>query len=298
MKIEYLYAIIEIYNEKSLKKAAANLDLSDKTLHKYLNCLEEEVGVALTIRNTRGVELTDEGYSFYLYANNVLNNLNSFRKTIVAYKKDFIIASEIKIFVSGIMACTTKLIEKYNLKFSFKELYREEIFKGLVDREFHIGIITMDNAILETLHHFNLEFKAIGKRHTYVIVNENHPLASQDEISLTDLSGYKRLLFEHPFDDYPSYHYELEEKYSLANGNIRVRDLGDMELILQNTINYYYLGRLIPHEANTLTGLKAIKIMELQDAVDVGYVYRAKEEIDPILQELIDKVKMELSDFE
>lgn len=290
MKLEYLYTLIEVYNEKSITKAAQKLDLADKTVQKYLNQLEVEIGVQPTVRSTRGITFTEEGHAFYLYANNTIANLDAFKRNLAHNVKDYIIASESKIFISSIIACTGKIIEKFKVKFSFKELYREEILTGLRDKKYDIGLITMDKGIQESLEHYGLQFVPVTKRKAVIIVKDTHPLAYQDEISLVELKMYKRIGFENPFDDYYNYYYDVENQYGLQPGNILLNYLGDMELILQNTESYYYLGGIIEQEARLLNGLKVLRIKEIQDEVEVGYVRNKESDIDDVIQSLIDTV--------
>lgn len=296
MKLEYLYAFIAVYNEKSLTKAALSMNLSDKTVQKYLNNLEEEVGVKLTIRTRRGIEFTEEGVSFYLYSNNTIATLDSFKNNINKKNKDYIIASEIRIFFTGIIRCAEKIIDKYKVKFSFKELYREEVLKGVFDKKYDLGIITMDKGLVEILESYNLEFIEVAKRNTVAIVNINHPLANKDEISLTELRDYKRLVFENPFDDYYNYYYDIEKKYSLPPSNIYLKYLGDVKLILKNTSSYY-LGGITDYEANNLSELKAIKIIEMEEKIKVGYVLSKERPNDNVIKELIEIVSKNIGNF-
>lgn len=290
MKLEYLYALVEVYHEKSITGAAQKLSLSDKTVHKYLNNLELEIGIKLTIRSSRGITFTEEGHAFYIYAYNTINNLESFKSSLIEPIKDYTIVSESKVFISSIIACSEQVVENYKIKFIFRELYKEEILVGLRDKEYDLGVITMDYGIPMNLEHYGLEFVPVTKRRAVVIVNENHPLACKDEISLMALKDYKRLVFENPFDDYYNYYYNLESNYGLKRGNMLLNYLGDMELMLMYNESYYYLGGISEQEARILEGVKVIYIKEIQDETPIGYVYNKEVTIDPVLQNLIDLV--------
>lgn len=286
MKLEYLYALIAVHDEKTITRASEKLDLSDKTVHKYLNNLEEEIGVKLTTRSSRGVEFTEEGEAFYLYATNTIATLDSFKNNIVKENKEYVIAAEIRTFFTGIINCSEKVIEKYHVNFLFKELYREEILKGLVDKKYDLGIITMDKGIAQSLANNNLEFVEVSKRNTVAIVKNTHPLANKKEVSLRELKEYKRIVFENPFDDYYNYYHDIEKEYDLMRSNIMLNYLGDVELILKNT-TCYYLGGITQHEENILPGLKAIRISEMKEQVAVGYVHNKDVILDNVIQNLI-----------
>lgn len=289
MRVEYLYAIIEVFNEKSITKAANKLNLSDKTIHKYLNNLEEEIGVTLTTRSTSGVELTEEGYKFYLYAAKTIAAFKSFSKNIGNVKNEYVVAVEIKNFLSSIIAASEFVIDKYKVKFEFKQLYKEELFAGLVNKEFDFGVVTMERGGSYILEEYGLKFVPVVKRNCVIIVSDKHPLAFKDEVSLVELKAYKRVAFENSFDDYYAYYYDIEKKYNLKRGNIVVKYLGDIELFLTKT-TYYYFGGIIEAEEKLLSGLKSLRIKEIKETMDVGYVINKEVEIDEVVKCLIDTV--------
>lgn len=289
MRVEYLYAIIEVYKEKSIVKAANKLNLSDKTINKYLNNLEKEIGVTLTTRSTSGVELTEEGYKFYLYAYKTIAAFKSFSENLGNIKKDYVIVVEIKNFFSSIIAASEFVIDKYKVKFEFKQLYKEELLAGLVKKEFDLGVVTMVRGGYDILEEYGLKFVPVVKRNSVIIVSDKHPLASKDEVSLVELKEYKRVAFENPFDDYYAYYYDIEKKYNLKRGNILVKYLGDIELFLRNT-RYYYFGGIIEAEEKLLSGLKSLRIKEIKETMDVGYVINKEVEIDEVVKCLIDTV--------
>lgn len=216
MKLEYLYAIKELYNSDSMIDAAEKLDINIRTLSKYLNEVENETGVQILDKSKKGIVFTGPGYSLYLYAYNIISGLDSYKHSIATKKERYLIAAEMKIFLSYVLLCSKSIIDKYKIRFEFKQLYREEVLTGLIDNKYDLGIITMDKGVENTVKDYGLEFVALAKRKTSILVNKNHPLANKDEVSLTELKGYKRVSFENPFDDYYGYIYEIDKKYGVS----------------------------------------------------------------------------------
>lgn len=286
MKLEYLYAYNAVYEEKTIFQAAEKLDLSDKTVQKYLNNIEDEIGIKLTIRGSRGIDFTEEGKNFYLYSSNVVSSLDAYKNNLSKKQTEYIIAAERRTFFTCAISASEKVMEKFDVIFSFKELYREEIFNGLVDRKYDLGVIIMDKGLFSSLDNYNLEFVAMTTRNTVAIVDITHPLASKDEISLTELRNYKRLVFENPFDEYYNYYYNIDKKYNLTHSNIILKYIGDISLVIQNSTSYY-LGGICEYEEKNLIGLKCIRIKEIKDPIEVGYVHSKDFVIDEVLQNLI-----------
>lgn len=88
MTIEQLYHYTEVYRQKSITQAAANLFVSRQALSLSVKKLEEEFGAALFIRLANGVEPTKAGQEFYRSARAVLSELSALRQNMLQYSTD------------------------------------------------------------------------------------------------------------------------------------------------------------------------------------------------------------------
>ncbi len=68
-RFSYFVAIVE---ERTITAAAKRLGLSKAVVSKHLQLLEQELGVALLVRNTRHIFPTEAGRAFYLSSKEVL----------------------------------------------------------------------------------------------------------------------------------------------------------------------------------------------------------------------------------
>lgn len=287
MKLEYLYAIRQLYNASSMLDAAEKLGINIRTLTKYLNQVESETGITILDKSQKGIVFTGAGYSLYLYAYNIISGLDSYRYHVHAKKEKYLIAAEMKIFLSYVLLCSKSVVDKYQIRFEFKQLYREEVLKGLIDNKYDLGIITMDKSVENSVKDYGLEFVALSNRKTSILVNKNHPLADQDEVALTELTKYKRVSFENPFDDYYSYTYEIDKKYGVSRGDIILKYLGDIVLLLSKS-DFYFIGGITSEEEVLLKDLSIIPVKEIKEDVQVGYIYRRNKKPDEVIQMLID----------
>lgn len=67
-----LSCFVEVATELSFSKAAEHLHVSQPTVSHQVRSLEDELGAALLARSTRTVRLTDEGFAFLSYAQEML----------------------------------------------------------------------------------------------------------------------------------------------------------------------------------------------------------------------------------
>lgn len=76
MEIRQLQYFVESARTRSFSQAARRLFTSQPNISKSIQQLETELETSLFTRNSTGIELTAEGKIVYLYAVNILQNVN------------------------------------------------------------------------------------------------------------------------------------------------------------------------------------------------------------------------------
>ena len=72
MTLQQLKYIVAVAEQKSMRRAADALYLSQPSLSNSVRELEGEIGLTLFRRSNRGIELTAEGEEFLSYARQIL----------------------------------------------------------------------------------------------------------------------------------------------------------------------------------------------------------------------------------
>lgn len=75
MKLHQLHALVAAVEHGSIRAAARELHLTQAALTKSLRQLEEDTGVALLVRKSRGVGLTEAGLRLHARAQLVMRQL-------------------------------------------------------------------------------------------------------------------------------------------------------------------------------------------------------------------------------
>ncbi len=75
MKLHQLQALVAVVDQGSIRAAAREMHLTQAALSKALRLLEEEAGVALLVRQSRGVLLTDAGLRLHTRAKLVMRQM-------------------------------------------------------------------------------------------------------------------------------------------------------------------------------------------------------------------------------
>jgi len=184
-----------VAEKKSFSNASEVLHISQPAISQQIQFLEEELGVKLFHRTTRKVSLTDEGKLLYHYAIQICNLFADAEKNL----------SEFSGVVRGNLTIgASQTIGEYFLpKFigSFKELYpqvnitidifnTQHIIKAVHDQTLDLGLVEghVDTEGLNVNPFLDDEL--------LVIVNPNHPLASQKFVTFDQLSLFPFVLRE------------------------------------------------------------------------------------------------------
>lgn len=284
LKIEYLYDIVALYNEKSIKGAAKELGISNITLKKHIEKIEVELGGKIYKDLGNNIELTDEGISFYLSAVKILSELTGYKNENLhkENKKQISIGLDVNIFPGYIYICSEKVGEKHHIQFNILQLYKENILEGVRDGYYDSGVIILDNVTKRIAEQYNLVYKEICTRRPVIMVSKKHPLAKFDEVSLRDLENYKRISLKNSFEEFYCFENDVEIKYGLKISNVKFKSISDVMVSLIDS-PFYFIGGINEDEESLLHELKVIGIKELKERVEVGYIHcKAKPLLEPI----------------
>ena len=182
----------------SFTKAAAELRIAQPALSRQMQALEEEIGVDLFIRTSRGLNLTAEGKLFLAEADNLLRGADdAVLRTRALSRGD---SGELHIGylptpTAEILSPALDLFQQTNpaVKVILREVTGDELTAGLLDGSLHLGVTVerMDEAAL------GLVFEELRRYRFCVVASRNHPLARRKSITVAEaaaqtLVGFRR----------------------------------------------------------------------------------------------------------
>ena len=95
-QMKYFIRVFELGN---MTKAAATLHVAQPALTQQIHLLEEELGIALFIRSTRGVKPTGEGTLLYKHARTILRQIDNTKA--ILHRKDNAISGTVSIALAS-----------------------------------------------------------------------------------------------------------------------------------------------------------------------------------------------------
>ncbi|MGE7604459.1 cidABC operon transcriptional activator CidR [Peribacillus sp. NPDC097675] len=193
MDIKHLQYFIEVNNFNSFTRAADHLFITQPTISKMIKNLEAELGVELFDRSRKQLALTDAGRVVLEQAkliDKAFHNLETEMDNLLGLKKGHIrIGLPPIINASFFPRILSRFHEDYpNITFQLVEAGSKKIEESVQNDQLDIGVIVLPtNTAL--FHHF-----AFLEEDIKLIVHPSHPLASEDEISLSDLQNESFIL--------------------------------------------------------------------------------------------------------
>ena len=193
MELKQIEYFLEVARTGSFNKAAQSLFVSQPNLSYAIKSLEAELGSDLFVRTSKGIQLTDFGQQFLVYAepvNQQFQFLNFICKDILhAQRTAFSVSSPSFRFILEKFIEIYEKYEKENVSFSHKEDFIMNTLNDVETTVCDIGVVTFISSQWKTWSRlFNakdLEYTRLSNEIPQVIVGEKNPLYHMGLTSVT-----------------------------------------------------------------------------------------------------------------
>lgn len=191
-QLKYFQTLANIGN---FTRASVELALSQPALSRSISRLEEEIGVPLFERKSRGVILNKYGEIFLQHANRALSEIDAAKQEI----NDLINPLHGTISLAFIQTLGSSFVpelisafqkEAAGINFQLYQHATSKIISQLVSTEIDIGFCSPQEPLE------NLSSIPIVKNELFLIVPVNHRLAGTDEIDLCEVADDPFVLFK------------------------------------------------------------------------------------------------------
>lgn len=198
MNIDDLKYFIKVFENENLTKSAKELFITQQALSQKISKLEEEIGVKLFERNSRGVNPTEFAEYFYPKAKGLKKHFDDFKGDV--YNKADKEKKKLKI---GFSPGTLQVLNAQNiLENSRKELGIEIEISEFADVDCEKNVLNNNLDLAITVNPQNSEdfnFKSLYKDNFAVVVKKNDSLAKEDELKFVDIKNRKLILLDETF---------------------------------------------------------------------------------------------------
>lgn len=275
MTLQQLKYIIEVARSRSISKAAQMLFISQPSLSNALKELEQEIGIQIFIRMSKGISITPEGTEFLGYARQVVEQaelLETRYATVQPSQQHFSVSSQHYAFVVSAFVRLFKEYHQEEYEFSLRETKTYEIIENVKNLQSELGVLYINDfneqVIQKFLREANLVFHPLFEARPHVFIHSEHPLAHKKTVSLDDLDIYPYLSFEQ--GEYNSFYFseEILSTHSRPK-NVKVSDRATLFNLLIGLNGYTISTGVISQELNK--NIRSIPL-NVNETMTVGYI--------------------------
>ena len=237
MTLQQLKYVVEVAERGSITEAAKALFIAQPSLSAAVRELEEEAGITIFLRNSRGILLTQEGAEFLGYARQVVQQAALIEDKYIAHsasRQRFSVSTQHYSFTSSAFVELVRAQGGQSYEFVLREGKTYDTIMDVRHLRSEMGVIYLcsfnEAVIRKTLRESNLVFSELFSARPHIFIGRNNPLAGRKSVNMKDLESLPCLTYEQ--GDQNSFYFS-EEILSTLNHekSIKVTDKGTICLL-------------------------------------------------------------------
>jgi DNA-binding transcriptional LysR family regulator len=194
MELRHLRYFVAVAEELHFGRAARRLKLAQPPLSQQIRSLEGELGLALFLRTSRKVELTEPGRLFLEEARSVLMQAEKAAQTMRAAHRGEAGRITIGFTTSAVYSIVPGILREFNrsrpqVEIRCVEMNAEQQETALRERQIQVGFTRTP------LNENGLQTEILGKDRFVIALPADHPRVSQLKLRLKDFSSEGFILF-------------------------------------------------------------------------------------------------------
>ena len=260
----------------SITEAAKALFIAQPSLSAAVRELEEEAGITIFLRNSRGILLTQEGAEFLGYARQVVQQAALIEDKYIAHsasRQRFSVSTQHYSFTSSAFVELVRAQGGQSYEFVLREGKTYDTIMDVRHLRSEMGVIYLcsfnEAVIRKTLRESNLVFSELFSARPHIFIGRNNPLAGRKSVNMKDLESLPCLTYEQ--GDQNSFYFS-EEILSTLNHekSIKVTDKGTIIDLMTGTDGYTISSGICP---SYLRGDDIISIpLEVEEIIRIGVI--------------------------
>lgn len=193
MELRDLRSLISISEAGSLSAAARMLNLTQPALSASLQRLEDELGVNLVTRHSRGSSLTDEGRYVLQKAYEVIQDVTEIKSVVQNLAEEPMGNVRLGLPTTVAGGLIPELLPILNARYPQIKLYVVEAMSGVLSEQLYMG--KLDLAVLYDIQPMaGLRSEPILHEKLCLLVPGSHALAGRSRVRLEEASRLKLVL--------------------------------------------------------------------------------------------------------
>lgn len=295
MTLQQLKYVIEIVNSGSITEASKRLYISQPSLSTAVKELENEMGIEIFNRTSKGISLSSDGVEFLSYARQVIEQTELLElryKDKKVIKKICSISTQHYAFAVNAFSNLIKKLNVSEYEVTLRETKTYEIINDVANFYSEIGILYLNSfnkkVLTKLFKENNLKFIELFKAEPHVFISKNNPLANKSIVTIDDLKEYPFLCFEQ--GNYNSFYFSEEILSTLPKKKIiHVSDRATLFNLLIGLNGYTICTGILNSNLNG-NDIVSVPLDTNQDIL-IGYLINPKVVLSKFANEYIQELK-------
>lgn len=299
MNILHVRYAVEIAKTNSISKAAEKLYTTQPNLSRAISELEEDLGIVIFRRTSKGVSVTPEGEEFLQYAKKIVAQVEEVEEIYNGnrrFKQSFSVCVPRSSYISYAFADFAKSIKTDKpAEIFYKETNSMRTINNVLKEEYNLGIVRYRDAFDKYFMNMFSEKKLISELITEfsykLLVAKNHPLTRKREIALSDLSDYIEVAHGDPYvPSLPLIDVKKAELSEFVDKRIFVFERGSQFRLLQEVPDTFMWVSPMPKDLLEKYGLTEVECSENKRTYRDVLIYRKGYTLSELDKRFIDEI--------
>ena len=244
MTLQQFRYIVEVSKHNSISKAASALYVTQPSISKAIQEIENDLGITILERTNKGVVFTKEGTELLFYAKMILEQTESityhFNKQKTTDLTKFSISSQHYVFAIEPVANFMNYLSEQKYELTIREGKTMDVIDDVYASRSILGILSLTDLNKSFFERYfisnSLVFTPLASLKQHVFLRKEHPLATFKSITLEQLKDYPYLTYQ---QNDVLLHF-AEEAINVDNISklVYLNDRGTMNNLLSNTDGY------------------------------------------------------------
>lgn len=301
MTLQQLKYILTIVNCGSISEAAKQLFISQPSLSSAVKELEQEIGVDIFLRSSKGIALSNEGAEFLAYARQVVEQAELLEQRYMnkaPSRKLCSISTQHYAFAVQAFVSLLKDLNANEYECTLRETRTHEIIEDVRTMRSEIGIVYLNDfnrKVLEKLlKESELRFHPLFVAEPHVFISTEHPLAGKPIIEIADLDEYPCLAFEQ--GEYNSFYFSEEILSTRSHKKkILVSDRATLFNLVIGLNGYTISSGVLNKDLNgeQITSVR----LRTDERMEIGYVTNKKTQLSQLASAYVGKLQDVIEQF-
>ena len=272
MRIQQLKYIIKIVETGSMNEASKHLFVTQPSLSNAVRELEEEMGIKIFTRSTRGITLTSDGVEFLSYARQIVE--------------------QTELLEERYFASILRENDMRNYELILRETRTHEVIDDVRDFRSEIGVLYLNDFNRDVLTKLfldnNLEFTPLFQAVPHVFISKHHPLASKTSVTIEEMAAFPYLSYEQ--GERNSFYFSEEIlSTSRHDKSIVVSDRATLFNLLIGLDGYTISTGILNSDLN---GDDIVSVpLQVDEKIEIGYICHKKGLLSELGQRFLKELK-------